>query len=137
MSRIIIGDSSGLFSLFIQTDQNHNRAVIVSKHFVKETGSLIIPSEVFSELINIIGKKLSQGIAVKTGQFILQSRTFIIEATSAELLQNALEKFNKQPRAVSFTDCLVMAFADEFETKEIFGFDEAFTKNGYIRIGVD
>jgi predicted nucleic acid-binding protein len=32
---------------------------------------------------------------------------------------------------VSFTDCVVMAVADTYGTKRIFGFDEAFTKNGY------
>jgi predicted nucleic acid-binding protein len=32
---------------------------------------------------------------------------------------------------VSFTDCLVMAVADRFGTKVIFGFDEVFRKNGY------
>ena len=30
-----------------------------------------------------------------------------------------------------FTDCIVMANADSFKTKDIFGFDEVFRKNGY------
>lgn len=49
----------------------------------------------------------------------------------------ALQNFQNQPAYVSFTDCVVMAFADEYETKDIFGFDEAFRKNGYIRVGID
>jgi len=32
-------------------------------------------------------------------------------------------------------DCLVMATADFYETREIFGFDTAFTKNGYYLPG--
>jgi predicted nucleic acid-binding protein len=32
---------------------------------------------------------------------------------------------------VSFTDCIVMANADEYGTKTIFGFDTDHAKNGY------
>lgn len=32
---------------------------------------------------------------------------------------------------------LVMAFVDKYETRETFGFDESFRKNGQIRIGMD
>ena len=62
---------------------------------------------------------------------------FIIAETTLEVRIEALEKFQKQPKSVSFTDCIVMAFADEYETREIFGFDDAFRKNGYIRFGID
>jgi predicted nucleic acid-binding protein len=36
--------------------------------------------------------------------------------------------------AVSFTDCLVMAVADEYGTKDIFDFDKQFADAGYIRL---
>lgn len=137
MSKLIVVDSSSLFSLFIQTDQNHNRAISISKQLVKEKGSAIVPSEIFSELINIVGKKLNHTMAIEIGRVILQSDTFTVGETSKQLLQKALEKFDKQPASVSFTDCLVMAFADSYETKEIFGFDETFQKNGYTRFGID
>ena len=32
---------------------------------------------------------------------------------------------------MSFADCLVMAFAKHYQTPYVFGFDDAFTKNGY------
>ena len=44
---------------------------------------------------------------------------------------NAFEKLKNQALSVSFTDCLVMVFADKYKTEEVFGFDEAFGKNGY------
>jgi hypothetical protein len=30
-----------------------------------------------------------------------------------------------------------MALADQMETTDIFGFDEAFRKSGYVRLGLD
>jgi predicted nucleic acid-binding protein len=46
----------------------------------------------------------------------------------------ALEKFNEQPPAVSLTDCIVMAVADAYKTKEVFGFDKQFEDAGYHRL---
>ena len=46
----------------------------------------------------------------------------------------ALKKFAEVGEAVSFTDCLVMAVADEYGTKDIFDFDKQFADAGYIRL---
>jgi predicted nucleic-acid-binding protein len=46
----------------------------------------------------------------------------------------ALLKFEAVSEAVSFTDCLVMAVADEYGTKDIFGFDKHFEDAGYQRL---
>jgi hypothetical protein len=36
--------------------------------------------------------------------------------------------------SVSYTDAVVMAVADEYETQKIFGYDEAFANCGYENI---
>jgi hypothetical protein len=46
----------------------------------------------------------------------------------------ALDKFAVLPQGVSFTDCLVMATADAYFTKDIFGFDKQFADAGYTRL---
>ncbi len=136
---MIIADSSGLFSLLVETDKNHSRAIEISelKTFQKRIEPIVIPAEVFSELINVIGKKLNHKTAFDLGKFILQSKEFILKQSNERCVNQALAKFIKQPESVSFTDCIVMAFADEQKTKDIFGFDEIFRKNGYQRLGVD
>jgi predicted nucleic acid-binding protein len=48
--------------------------------------------------------------------------------------REAKEKFAELPQSVGFTDCLVMATADEYETSDIFGFDKQFADAGYTRI---
>ena len=128
---IIIADSSALFSLLIPTDQNYTKAYIIGEQLLSSSNTIIIPEEVFSELINIIGKKFNHKKAFVAARYLLDTESFLIENTNKEMRETALSKFNNQSRSVSFTDCLVMAFADQFETKIIFGFDETFSKNGY------
>ena len=90
---------------------------------------MIISSHVFSELMNVLGKKLGHRIAVEAGQRIVSNPDYLI-VESEEELKEALERVARQPSSVSFTDCIVMAFADRFGTRAIFGFDEVFRKNG-------
>ena len=131
MKSVVIVDSSALFSLFIKTDFNHNKAKQISKHLLEKNASIIVPGEVFAESVNIVGKKLNHEMAITIGKTVLEHKTLIIVAADDQTRSTAFDKFQKQSESVSFTDCLVMAFADKYKTKEIFGFDEAFGKNGY------
>ena len=121
-------DSSYLFSLAVEVDSNHKKAREIFESF---EGQAIIPCEVFSETINVLWKKVNKVQAVQTAKDIIKSKAISFGETTIEVRQIALEKFEKQKKGVSFTDCLVMAFADSFKTKKILGFDEAFTQNGY------
>ena len=137
MKTTIIADSSGIISLISETDKNHARAVEISGTLEKAKGSIIIPSDVFCETLNIAGKKLGHRIALTISEKIQSVNTFLILDTSEKIRKRALEIFREQPESVSFTDCMVMASADSFETKDIFGFDEVFQKCGYKRLGLD
>jgi len=137
MNTYIIADSSALVSLISETDKNHKIALGVVNDFKETSGSIIVPCDVFSETINVVGKKIGQDIAIAVAQEITESGVFIVMESSENLRQQALSIFKKQPASVSFTDCVVMSFADKFETKAIFGFDETFKKNGYLRLGFD
>jgi predicted nucleic acid-binding protein len=117
-------------SLLVDTDANHHKALAQSQVFDESPGAVIIPSHVFSELMNVLGKKLGHQVAVSAGKGILSTPTYLIIESQEELAE-ALERFARQPSSVSFTDCIVMALADRFQTKLIFGFDEVFRKNGY------
>lgn len=137
MSSTIILDTSAFLSLGNINDSNYQKATTISKQIEKGKLSIIVPGEIFTEIVNVVGKKTGHQAAILQAKKILSSASFTITETDSNIRVNALEKFQKQPQSVSFTDCLVMAFADEYETKEIFGFDEAFRKNGYIRFGID
>jgi len=137
MTNPIIADSSALVSLILPINSNNKKALTITKILNRSSQALIIPGDIFTETINIIGKKINHNAASLAGDKFLTDERFIIIDTTGEIRLSALEKFQKQPGSVSFTDCLVMAFADEYETRDIFGFDESFKKNGYIRVEID
>jgi predicted nucleic acid-binding protein len=131
MKQVVIADTSGLFSLASETDRNHATALAESEKFMNVKGAVIIPSDVFAETINVMGKKADHKSAIGTAEILLKEPAFVIIDTNEQIRQDALEKFQQQNEDVSFTDCMVMAVADKFETKAIFGFDSVFKHNGY------
>lgn len=137
MSNSVIVDSSALISLLLPTDSNNKKALTIAKILDQSSRILIIPGDIFTETINILGRKVDHNAAGLAGDKFLTDERFIIIDTTGEIRLSALEKFKNQPRSVSFTDCVVMASADHFDTKDIFGFDESFKKNEYIRLGID
>ena len=137
MKNAVIADSSGLISIFSPNDSNHDLAIRVSKKIAQDNQTVCIPSDIFSETLNVVGKKISQDIAYIIGSTLLQDTRFLIIDVTAAILQDALKILQKQPASVSYTDCVVMAAANSLKTKEIFGFDKVFHKSGYIRIGLD
>lgn len=132
MNKGLVADSSGIVSLVTETDRNHAPAVALAQRFVDNPGSILVPSDVLSETLNVLGKKAGHETAIKTGQTILGSDAFIVVYPDEEIIEDAFELFRSQRESVSFTDCLVMATAAYYDINDIFGFDEIFAKSGYI-----
>jgi predicted nucleic acid-binding protein len=131
LSQNIIADSSALISLFVTTDTNNTKARSILTKISKAERTIIIPSEVFAETINLIGKKFSHAQAIEAASLLLNADMFIITPTTAIARENALKEFGVMSKGVSYTDCLVMTVADLYRTTDIFGFDEIFLKSGY------
>jgi len=127
---LVIADTSGLMSLLVDTDANYPKALALSRALEESQGAVMVSSHVFTELMNVLGKKQGHTKAVSVGQHLLSNPSYLILESKKELAE-ALERFATQPASVSFTDCLVMALADRLETKLVFGFNEVFRKNGY------
>jgi uncharacterized protein len=133
-NNLIIVDSSGLISLVVESDGNHGSALVIANQFVGAEDMALVPAEVFAETLNILGKKFGHEYAAETVQAVLESSAFTVVPTSDVTRIDAVEQFRTAPAGVSFTDCLVMKVADEFGTKDIFGFDKQFEDAGYKRL---
>ena len=130
---IIIADTSGLISLFSPNDQNHEVAVEAAKRLSNERKDILIPAAVLVEFFNILGRKAGHSAALAAVTEL--TPPFLVISEPDNLLDTpALEKFSTVPQGVSFTDCLVMALADEYGTRDIFGFDKQFEEAGYRRL---
>jgi predicted nucleic acid-binding protein len=128
---IIIADTSGLVSLFLPNDQNHEVAVKAARQLQSAHKDILIPADVFVEFLNILGRKAGHTAALAAVAELTPPFLVLREQSS---VTQALKKFEAVPQAVSFTDCLVMAVADEYATLDIFGFDKQFEDAGYRRL---
>ncbi len=127
----LIADTSGLISLTVKTDSNHHPALAATKPLEERESTILVPYEVLVETVNVLGKRLGHDKASAVAVYLSQTSLFLVVDSSPKARQNALHRFTEQPQAVSFTDCIVMAIADEYGTKAIFGFDTDHAKNGY------
>jgi len=129
-NNLVIADSSALYSLIKIQDSNHKKALKIIQTLLKENRTVLIPGDVFSEMLNVTGKKLGKAQQLKVAGK-LSSEGFILAEADEKIRISSVEKLRKLPGSVSYTDCVVMAFADEYKTKDILGFDEVFSKQGY------
>lgn len=129
-SDFIVADTSAIVSMVNADDHNHRPAVHAAATLARANTPIIVPWDVFSETMNLLGKRVSHATALAVARHLAAPAFLVIDA-SDDAKRAALARFNAQPQSVSFTDCVVMAVADAYATTRIFGFDEAFTKNGY------
>jgi predicted nucleic acid-binding protein len=130
----IIADSSALVSLALEADHNHKQAVKAAEELREASRPIMLPVDVFVETINFLGKRSGHDNALKAAHHLLRPDSEFILIETRPYLMTALNKFNDQAPAVSLTDCIVMAVADDYGTKEIFGFDKQFMDAGYLRL---
>ena len=130
----IIADTSGLVSLATDTDQNHEPATKAAAELRETSRPIILPFDVYVETVNVLGKKSGHETALHVATELLNPESQFLMTETRPYLRAALEKFKDQPPAVSLTDCIVMAIADDYGTKDIFGFDRQFQDAGYTRL---
>ena len=134
-SKPIILDSSALIAEINLADSLHEQAQAINDVLSQTQREVILPYEVFAEAINTFGKKVGRVEAAHAGKALLArhvSGSLRIVPSSETILAAALDRLQSaQGKNPSFIDCLVMVSADHYQTPYIFGFDEAFAKNGY------
>lgn len=67
MNTPVVADTSGFISLSSVTDNNHNRAVQGSISIQEQSFLFIVPGDVITETINVLGKKVSHEAAEAVG----------------------------------------------------------------------
>jgi predicted nucleic acid-binding protein len=134
-AHFLIGDSSGLISLVSASDENHDKARTAFANLKETPCTVIIPGDIFTETINTLNKRATHQFAAGTASYLVQTPPFLLTETTPEIRREALSRFQAQANgAISFADQIVMAFADAFGTREIFGFDEGFERQGFAII---
>jgi predicted nucleic acid-binding protein len=130
----IVADTSALVSLATDTDHNHVPAKEAAARLREVSRPIILPAAIFVETVNILGKRSGHETALKAADELLRIGSQFVLIETLPYLSRALERFKDQAPGVSLTDCLVMVVADEYGTKDIFGFDMQFVEAGYHRL---
>lgn len=133
-NKSVIVDSSALVAILKSDDADHEKALQVDTRNTANDLYVLLPYEIVAETLNIIGKKVNRASAVEAGRTILlwqASGDVILLASDPQTLSLAIELQATAIGGPSYIDCLVMAHADKQRTPYVFGFDAAFSKNGY------
>ena len=130
----IIADTSALVSLGTDTDHNHIPVKEAAARLRAVSRPIILPADIFVETVNVLGKRSGHETALKAAAELLQPGGQFVLIETIPYLHRALERFKDQAPGVSLTDCIVMVVADEYGTKDIFGFDMQFVDAGYHRL---
>jgi predicted nucleic acid-binding protein len=109
----------------------HDTAVKLMQQIAADNRTVVIPCEIFAETVNMLGKKFGHSQAIKAVEILLEGGVFTIEDTTDADRREALDWYGSMAESVSYTDCIVMVVATRCKTKDIFGFDDAFRKNGF------
>lgn len=110
---------------------NHALAVTGAEHLLKHASTVLIPAELLAETINLLGKKFGRARAIATGRKLTEDEAFFVVDTDVQIRKSALDLMEHAPSGTSFTDCIVVATAEHYNTQEIYGFDSYFSKQGY------
>src|SRR5260370_30308288 len=134
----LILDSGFAVELVNAKGGDYVRAVKVRDIALTVDDQRLLPYEVLAETLNVLGRKLGRDYAASAARVLLSlhedGEIRLIEP-APHIVRRAAEI---QPTALgspSFVDCLVMAYAHEYGTPYIFGFDATFRKNGYVLPG--
>lgn len=128
----VIVDTSALISLLSEDDSLHEQAVTLATQLRHKNQLLIIPAEVLAETLVVLRPRVGKEKTVAIGTELLSSPEITVVPTQQQTLHQTLTKLMETTGGPSYIDCLVMATADEYQTTQIFGFDAAFDKNGYV-----
>ena len=141
-SAFVILDSSALIAQLNVKDLWHQKANTISEFIERADRKVILPAEVLAETLNRIGNNIGRQDAVLAGNALLERNEtgdVLITHSNTDILKATLNLLNSvqeiPDKRASFVDCLVMATAAFYDTREIFGFDAVFGRKGFYLPG--
>jgi predicted nucleic acid-binding protein len=127
----IFVDASAFYALLNKKDDLHEEALSISKSLAETNEVLVTSNYTLAEAYTVIRSKLG----FKTAEsFIAEIRKNGIQVTwiDEEVHNRGLEIFleNKEPRDLSFFDCVDLALMESLGIEKAFSFDRHFKSLG-------
>lgn len=132
MRRVFV-DTSALVALFDRKDANHQQAKAVLERIKTDRTRMLISDYIFDESITTVLSAAGHQIAVKVGDFILNSRIIELVWLDAPVTLKAWDYFKKHSdKMFSFTDCTSFLLMKELRVEKYFSFDSDFRRAGFV-----
>lgn len=135
----ILVDTNFIIAYLIKSDDNHKRAVKLFDSFKEgELGSLYIADYIIDEVVTVLWMRLKRKDIVEKSYEFMSEKTGIFKhlQLSKSTVENSWEiwkKYSEYPkRPLSFTDCSLLAVADEYSIQYLVSFDAEF--NGLLSV---
>lgn len=123
---MILLDASFLYAYYNEQDVHHKRAIELSKELKQAPNEIIILDYIFDEVMSVSLNRLKNINKVKIiGNDILSSLGILY--INEETFQKAWNIFSNQTdTSFSFTDCIIIAFMNLHNIKNLVSFDKEF-----------
>lgn len=125
MARVVV-DANVLIAARLARDQDHDRAVAVSRAL--DSGDLpkaFVPSSVVEECMNYLQARATHETAVETLDAIIESSGFEIVHTPKHDFDAGRSLFRKYA-PLSLTDAIIVAFMQRNDLEYLYSFDDGF-----------
>ena len=127
-------DSSFFISYALESDENFEKANILSEQLNIEEQECYISNYVINEVITVIGNKLDLNRAKET-YYILQDNFKILNEHEIENFNDkVMDIYEEYDTKLSFTDSSTILLMEHYDIPTLISFDEGFKKNEEINL---
>jgi predicted nucleic acid-binding protein len=128
--RIILADTSGLYSLLNRKDQHHSTAKMFYDTLARQT-EIVIIEYILVELMTLLRARGFSDTAVQFRRALSNSRVFQLRYSTPELERATFAVFSRYAdKDWSYPDCALLATAEAIEKAPIFSFDHHILQMG-------
>lgn len=132
MNRFVWIDTSFLYALFVQKDQNHAVSQLIWKTFLHKRITGVISCLIISELGTLLVYTFDHATALRQIRIVLDSTLIRRVYIDSEIESSALAWWKKyQDQKFSFTDCVSFELMRRTGIRQALSFDCDFTIAGF------
>jgi predicted nucleic acid-binding protein len=132
MQTLVFVDTSALVGKFLEVDEHHARAVDALRRLLREGRQFVSTDYIFDEVVTRVRGRADHASAVKAGEGILSSEVIDLVEVDPSLRKEAWRLFKRyRDQKLSFTDCTSFAVMGKYGIREVFTFDDDFSKVGF------
>jgi len=126
VARLLL-DTSAIYASIVRQDRNHEAAASLFHEQVRSGRGFVILDLVFAECLTLIRARWGAQAAVRVGKRLREPTVFQWQSLSPLLEQRTWHMFERYlDKDWSYTDCAVLALAQQLGTPEVFTFDRHF-----------